>query len=108
MRVWSNKCYSQVLRWGALVFSVFYGFSHQHAISSRDKQAAYQHEYDRKAKLISDAKAKFAEKSRPSGGSGGKWLATEHCDIGHSASQQLLCDVWETALTRGRISNNEP
>ncbi|EME87304.1 uncharacterized protein MYCFIDRAFT_47761 [Pseudocercospora fijiensis CIRAD86] len=59
-----------VLRWGALVFGVFYGFSHQQVISSRDKRAAYQHEYDRKAKLISEAKAKFAEKSRPSTGSG--------------------------------------
>ncbi|KXT04269.1 hypothetical protein AC578_7890 [Pseudocercospora eumusae] len=68
-----------VLRWGALVFGVFYGFSHQQTISSREKKAAYQHEYDRKAKLISEAKAKFAEKSRPSGGSGGSCLETHPC-----------------------------
>jgi hypothetical protein len=64
----------QVLRWGALAFGVFYGFSHQTAISSRDKIAAAKHEYERKEKLINEAKAAWAQKNAPkSQGSGGKW-----------------------------------
>ncbi|KAL1582424.1 hypothetical protein WHR41_08933 [Cladosporium halotolerans] len=60
-----------VLRWGALAFGVFYGFTHQTAISSRDKIAAEKHEYERKEKLISDAKAAWAKKNAPPGqGSG--------------------------------------
>jgi F-type H+-transporting ATP synthase subunit e len=62
----------QVLRWGALALGVFYGFSHQQAIHSRDKTAAYQAEYERKHKLIQEAKAKFAEKHSPKNGDGGE------------------------------------
>lgn len=78
----------QVLRWGALVFGVFYGFTHQQAIHSKDKQAAYQHEYDQKSKLISQAKAKFAEQNAPKNGDGSKschmiawriWLGWNTC-----------------------------
>ncbi|CZT17075.1 related to F1F0-ATP synthase subunit E [Ramularia collo-cygni] len=59
-----------VVRWGALVFGVFYGFTHQQAIHAKDKLAASQHEYEQKSKLISEAKAKFAEKNSPSKGDG--------------------------------------
>lgn len=59
-----------VLRWGALVFGVFYGFSHQQSIHARDKTAALKAEYDRKAKLIASAKAKFAEQNAPRTGDG--------------------------------------
>ena len=68
----------QVLRWGALVLGVFYGFSHQSAIHSQDKKAAAQHAWDRKEKIIIDAKAAWAEKQAPpqpegaAGGSGGE------------------------------------
>lgn len=61
----------QVLRWGALAFGVFYGFTHQTAISSRDKIAAEKHDYERKEKLISDAKAAWAKKNAPAGQSSG-------------------------------------
>lgn len=61
----------QVLRWGALVFGVFYGFSHQTAISAQDKIAASKHEYERKEKLISQAKAAWAQKNAPKGQSNG-------------------------------------
>ncbi|EME49370.1 hypothetical protein DOTSEDRAFT_119772, partial [Dothistroma septosporum NZE10] len=60
----------QVLRWGALVFGVFYGFSHQQAITSRDKAAAAQHEWDRKQNLINEAKKQFAEKHSKKSGDG--------------------------------------
>ncbi|CAK3960013.1 related to F1F0-ATP synthase subunit E [Lecanosticta acicola] len=59
-----------VLRWGALTFGIFYGFTHQQAIFAKDKTAAYQHEYDRKQKLIDEAKAKYAEKTTPKTGDG--------------------------------------
>ncbi|KAF2208844.1 hypothetical protein CERZMDRAFT_114360 [Cercospora zeae-maydis SCOH1-5] len=59
-----------VLRWGALVFGVFYGFSHQQAIHSKDKANAQKAEYDRKANLIQQAKAKFAEQNSPRTGDG--------------------------------------
>lgn len=63
----------QVLRWSALVFGVFYGFTHQSAIYSSDKKAAAQQEWDHKVKLIDQAKAKYAEKNRPAGsGDGGE------------------------------------
>lgn len=63
----------QVLRWGALAFGVFYGFSHQTAITSKDKIAAAKHEYERKEKLIEQAKAAWAQKNAPKGqGSGCK------------------------------------
>lgn len=57
----------QVLRWGALAFGVFYGFSHQAAITTRDKVAASKHEYERKEKLINEAKAAWAQKNAPKG-----------------------------------------
>ncbi|KJY00912.1 mitochondrial ATPase like protein [Zymoseptoria brevis] len=61
---------TNVLRWGALVFGVFYGFTHQQAIFAKDKAAEHKHEYDRKQKLIDEAKAKFAEKHSPKSGDG--------------------------------------
>ncbi|KAM0714892.1 hypothetical protein Q7P37_009357 [Cladosporium fusiforme] len=60
-----------VLRWGALTFGVFYGFTHQTALSSRDKIAAEKHDYERKEKLISDAKAAWAKKNAPAGSGSG-------------------------------------
>lgn len=57
----------QVLRWGALAFGVFYGFSHQAAITTKDKVAASKHEYERKEKLINEAKAAWAQKNAPKG-----------------------------------------
>ncbi|KAF1825850.1 uncharacterized protein K489DRAFT_406664 [Dissoconium aciculare CBS 342.82] len=59
-----------VLRWGALTFGVFYGFTHQSAIFAREKSAAAHHEYERKSKLIDNAKAAYAEKTSPKKGDG--------------------------------------
>ncbi|KAK5126870.1 hypothetical protein LTR08_004570 [Meristemomyces frigidus] len=52
-----------VLRWGALVFGVFYGLSHQTQISSQAKIAAAQHDWDRKASLIEEARAEFKKQT---------------------------------------------
>ncbi|KAK4545637.1 hypothetical protein LTR36_002590 [Oleoguttula mirabilis] len=54
-----------VLRWGAMVFGVFYGLSHQTSLSSQAKASAAQHDYDRKAKLIDQAKAEFKKQTTP-------------------------------------------
>ncbi|KAI7240642.1 hypothetical protein KC330_g1174 [Hortaea werneckii] len=59
-----------VLRWGALTFGVFYGFSHQSAINSRDRSAHAQHEYERKEKLIQQARDEWQRKTQPQSGSG--------------------------------------
>ncbi|KAK3053434.1 F1F0 ATP synthase subunit e, mitochondrial [Extremus antarcticus] len=59
-----------VLRWGALAFGIFYGFSHQSAIRTSDRKAATQHEWDRQTKLIEDAKKAFSDKKNPQQGDG--------------------------------------
>ncbi|KAK4560886.1 F1F0 ATP synthase subunit e, mitochondrial [Recurvomyces mirabilis] len=48
-----------------MVTGVFYGFSHQTAITSRDKTAHAQHEWDSQAKLIDQAKAEYQRKTQP-------------------------------------------
>jgi F-type H+-transporting ATP synthase subunit e len=63
----------QVLRWGALVFGVFYGFSHQSSIKSSDKKIAAQHEWDRKQKLIQQAKSEYVKKTKPATDDGGTY-----------------------------------
>lgn len=81
-----RRCSTQVLRWGALVFGVFYGFSHQSSISARDRNAKIRHEYEHKQKLIDQAKSEWKKKTSPpdtSAGSGesapytfpGRWAA---------------------------------
>ncbi|QIW98174.1 hypothetical protein AMS68_003692 [Peltaster fructicola] len=54
-----------VFRWGALVVGVFYGISHQSAITARDRAAHAKHEYEHKQKLIGDAKAEYKRKTSP-------------------------------------------
>jgi hypothetical protein len=55
----------QVLRYSALLFGVFYGFSHQRSIYANDKAAHAEHEYKHKEALIQKAKAEFAKKNLP-------------------------------------------
>ncbi|EFQ28860.1 ATP synthase subunit E [Colletotrichum graminicola M1.001] len=54
-----------VLRYTALGLGVFYGFTHQRSITASQKAAAAQKEYERKEKLIEQAKAEFAKKNEP-------------------------------------------
>ncbi|KFH48937.1 ATP synthase subunit e-like protein [Hapsidospora chrysogenum ATCC 11550] len=54
-----------VLRWSALAFGVFYGFSHQRKITASQKAEHDQQEWDRKQKIIEKAKAEFAKKKAP-------------------------------------------
>ncbi|TDZ22343.1 ATP synthase subunit e [Colletotrichum sidae] len=54
-----------VLRYTALGLGIFYGFTHQRSITSSQKAAAAAKEYERKEKLIEQAKAEFAKKNAP-------------------------------------------
>ncbi|KAH6898456.1 ATP synthase E chain-domain-containing protein [Thelonectria olida] len=54
-----------VLRWSALGLGVFYGFTHQRGITAAQKAEHAQHAYEKKEKLIQQAKSEFAKKSNP-------------------------------------------
>ncbi|KAI1814610.1 ATP synthase subunit E [Poronia punctata] len=49
-----------VLRYSALAFGVFYGFTHQRSINASQRAAAAKKEYEHKQQLIEQAKAEFA------------------------------------------------
>ncbi|KAI9819490.1 MAG: hypothetical protein M1827_006938 [Pycnora praestabilis] len=55
----------KVLRYSALVFGVFYGFSHQASLTAAQKIAHLNQEYERKANLISQAKAEYTKSRMP-------------------------------------------
>ncbi|KAL6869835.1 F1F0 ATP synthase subunit e, mitochondrial [Amphichorda felina] len=54
-----------VLRWSALAFGVFYGFSHQRTIRQTQKAEHDEHEWEQKQKVIDQAKAEWAKKTSP-------------------------------------------
>ena len=55
----------QVLRYSALTFGVFYGFSHQRSINASNRVASEKREYEHKQQLIQKAKEEFAKKKNP-------------------------------------------
>ncbi|PNS15883.1 hypothetical protein CAC42_7989 [Sphaceloma murrayae] len=57
-----------VLRWSALGLGVLYGAYHQSSIRSADRIAAAKQDYERKEKLIQQAKAEFARKTEVKSG----------------------------------------
>ncbi|KAF5616500.1 F1F0-ATP synthase subunit E [Fusarium sp. NRRL 52700] len=63
-----NTIIRVVLRWSALGLGIFYGFTHQRAITASQKAEHAQHEYEKKEKLIQQAKAEFAKKNNPTSG----------------------------------------
>jgi F-type H+-transporting ATP synthase subunit e len=65
------------LRWSALGLGIFYGFTHQRAITASQRAEHAQHEYEKKEKLIQQAKAEFAKKKSPSTGDDG--TSFSHC-----------------------------
>ncbi|KAK4100620.1 hypothetical protein N658DRAFT_497071 [Parathielavia hyrcaniae] len=64
----SSKSGVNVLRYSALGLGIFYGFYHQRTITSSQKAAAAQREYDHKQELINKAKAEYAKKKQPAAG----------------------------------------
>ncbi|KAK4042191.1 ATP synthase E chain-domain-containing protein [Parachaetomium inaequale] len=61
----SSKSGVNVLRYSALGLGVFYGFYHQRTISSSQKAAAAQREYEHKQELINKAKEAYAKTKQP-------------------------------------------
>jgi F-type H+-transporting ATP synthase subunit e len=56
---------SQVFRYSALAFGVFYGFTHQRKITATQRAEAAKREYEHKEQLIAKAKEEFARKKTP-------------------------------------------
>ncbi|CAN8098706.1 unnamed protein product [Discula destructiva] len=54
-----------VLRYSALAFGVFYGFTHQRSINASLSAAAEKREYEHKQHLIEQAKAEYSKKKNP-------------------------------------------
>ncbi|KAI2622892.1 ATP synthase subunit E [Hypomontagnella submonticulosa] len=55
-----------VLRYSALAFGVFYGFTHQRSLTASQKAAAAKEEYKHKQQLIEQAKLEYAKSKDPS------------------------------------------
>ncbi|KAI1260088.1 ATP synthase E chain-domain-containing protein [Xylariaceae sp. FL1019] len=58
-----------VLRYSALAFGVFYGFSHQRNITAAQKAAASKKDYEHKQRLIDQAKAEYTKSKAPASAS---------------------------------------
>lgn len=56
----------QVLRYSALVFGIFYGFSHQRTITAQSHASHAQAEWKHKEDLIQKAKLEWKKKQDPS------------------------------------------
>ncbi|KIX01376.1 uncharacterized protein Z518_09101 [Rhinocladiella mackenziei CBS 650.93] len=54
-----------VLRYSALIAGIFYGFTHQRAITASNAAAHAQAEYQHKLDLIQKAKLEWAKKTLP-------------------------------------------
>jgi F-type H+-transporting ATP synthase subunit e len=64
-RIKANRNAEQVLRWSALAFGIFYGITHQASISSKDRTAQLNREYERKRSLIQQAKEEYQRQTNP-------------------------------------------
>lgn len=67
---WTSRCDAnrlsiQVLRYSALAFGIFYGFTHQRSINASLSAAAEKREYEHKQHLIEQAKAEYTKKKNP-------------------------------------------
>ena len=58
--------YFKVLRYSALLFGIFYGFTHQRSLNSHAAAAKVQAEYKHKEDLIQKAKMEWKKKNMPS------------------------------------------
>ncbi|KAM7224580.1 ATP synthase subunit E [Rhypophila decipiens] len=56
---------ANVLRYTALGFGIFYGFTHQRSITATQRAAAEKREYEHKEALIKKAKEEWAKKKAP-------------------------------------------
>ncbi|KAK5017834.1 putative ATP synthase subunit E, mitochondrial [Cryomyces antarcticus] len=56
---------ANVFRYSALALGIFYGFYHQSTITASEKLQGITREYERKSKLIDEAKAAYTKKNMP-------------------------------------------
>jgi len=88
-----NANWQQVLRYSALLFGVFYGFSHQRTIYANAKAVHAEHEYKHKEALIQKAKAEFAKKNLPpqakAADGGGEFLGSSMLRIPSDPKQHI-------------------
>ena len=57
--------FSKVLRWSALLFGVFYGFTHQRSLNTHAAAAQVKADYKHKEDLIQKAKLEWKKKTTP-------------------------------------------
>ncbi len=69
----------QVLRYTVLGLGIFYGFSHQRAITANQKAAEAQREYQHKQQLINKAKEAYARSKQPAASSTAAASGGEFC-----------------------------
>ncbi|KAI1755073.1 ATP synthase E chain-domain-containing protein [Xylaria castorea] len=58
-----------VLRYSALAFGVFYGFTHQRSITASQRATAAKKSYEHKQHLIEQAKAEYSKSKSPAAAS---------------------------------------
>lgn len=68
----------QVLRYSALGVGIFYGFYHQRTLSSAQKVAERQQEYEHKQTLINKAKEAYAKSKQPASATTGGCRQNPH------------------------------
>ena len=79
----------QVLRWSALAFGVFYGFSHQRTIYATQQAQHDKHEWDSKQKLIDQAKAEYAKQKKPATSSSGDECTSDLMGTANAQHMQM-------------------
>ena len=93
VRFRNHTKFNKVLRYSALLFGIFYGFSHQRSITASNKASHVEHEYKHKESLIEKAKLEWKKKNLPpearsasGGGQSHLLLATRICTdiVAHS------------------------
>ncbi|KAI7885636.1 hypothetical protein K492DRAFT_212679 [Lichtheimia hyalospora FSU 10163] len=60
-----NSAFKNVGRWSALAFGLVYGYTHNASLQKQANEKKQQHEYERKEKLIEEARAAYAAKKNP-------------------------------------------
>jgi len=97
----------QVLRWSALAVGVFYGFSHQRTITTTQRAAHEQHEYEQKQKLIDQAKAEFAKQKNPQPASQSDGMSPEPSVTDRRWRRNVLAGVMQQLTLAAVITDVE-
>lgn len=109
----ANNPALQVLRYSALAFGVFYGFSHQRSINAANRVASEKRDYEHKQQLIQKAKEEFAKKKNPaplgSTTGGREYRPPETCQIDVPGQSGAVRRLWrrERRLTKETV-NQDP